>query len=75
MSWLAERHPRPVPRYERLYRGRSYAPKAYQQEIAARVHELAARYGVGRASPGNTRRVAPREPVTAASPAEQLALL
>src|SRR6266567_4372475 len=46
MAWLAENHPDLVPKFERLYRRGSYAPKAYQQEVTGRVHELALRFGV-----------------------------
>jgi DNA repair photolyase len=57
MAWLQQHHPALVPRYHELYRGRSYAPKAYQREIAGRVRELARRHGVGRATPAESRRV------------------
>jgi DNA repair photolyase len=48
-AWLCEHHPGLVPAYRELYRGGSYAPKAYQQRISAQVHQLAQRYGIGRA--------------------------
>jgi DNA repair photolyase len=57
MAWLQEHHPDLVGRYERLYRGGSYAPKAYQEQISATVRELARTFGVGRAGPRNARRV------------------
>jgi DNA repair photolyase len=33
MSWLEREHPRLVPRYEELYRGRSYAPAATRRDF------------------------------------------
>ena len=60
MAWLREHHSNLVGPYERLYRGGSYAPKAYQEQISATVHELARRFGVGRAGPTNARRVRAR---------------
>jgi DNA repair photolyase len=80
MSWLVEHHPGLVRRYERLYARGAYAPKAYQEAVTGRVHELARRFGVGRAGPGEARRV-PTRPGPAAGragvgpPIEQLALL
>jgi len=59
MAWLGEHHPNLVLRYERLYRGGSYAPKAYQEQICGWVHELAGRHGVGRAGPRVARRGPP----------------
>jgi DNA repair photolyase len=55
MQWLGEHHPDLVPKYQRLYGRGAYAPKAYQEEITGRVHELARRYGVGRSEPKDTR--------------------
>jgi DNA repair photolyase len=49
--WLSEQHPRLVQPYRRLYRSGAYAPRQYQQRVAAEVAELAARYGVGRSGP------------------------
>jgi DNA repair photolyase len=59
LAWLAEQHPDLVDRYRQLYRGGAYAPKAYQQRICATVAELAAQYGVGRASPASARQIRP----------------
>jgi DNA repair photolyase len=79
MQWLAEHHPELVPKYERLYARGSYAPKAYQQEIYARVHDHSERFGVGKATPTSTRRI--RQSVTEAAgrmkngSTEQLSLL
>jgi len=78
MAWLAQHHPALVPRYHELYRGRSYAPKAYQREITGRVRELAHRYGVGRATPAESRRVPVTPPAQTAAPQQsttQLSLL
>ena len=74
MAWLAEGHPELIPRYERLYRGGSYAPKAYQEEISAKVHELARRFGVGRTGPRKARRVGSRSPREESRP-QQLAMI
>jgi DNA repair photolyase len=72
MGWLADHHPDLVTRYEKLYSRGAYAPKAYQEEITERVHDLARRFGIGRAEPREARRgrasAAPVRP-------EQLALL
>jgi DNA repair photolyase len=70
LAWLAERHPELVGPYRRLYGTGAYAPKDYQQRIAATVAELAARHGVGRATPGQARRIAPspEAPVRAGQP-------
>jgi DNA repair photolyase len=79
MAWLAEHHPDLVPKYQRLYGRGSYAPKPYQAEVTGRVHELATRFGIGRAGPRDTRRIAeaprrnPAPPLEEAP--EQLALL
>jgi len=48
-AWLREHHPGLVPAYRDLYRGGSYAPKAYQRRISDQVRDLARRYGIGRA--------------------------
>jgi DNA repair photolyase len=75
MAWLREHHPDLVPKYGRLYGGRSYAPKAYQQEVSGRVHELARRFGIGRAGPRDARNVGHRLPAARPAPPEQMALL
>jgi DNA repair photolyase len=72
MQWLSANHPDLVSRYERLYGRGAYAPKAYQEEITGRVHELAGRLGIGRAGPKDARRVNRRERPL---PPEQLSLL
>jgi DNA repair photolyase len=48
LGWLREAHPALVPRYAELYGRGAYARKEYQARIAAEVHDLADRYGVGR---------------------------
>jgi DNA repair photolyase len=80
LQWLNDHHPALVRRYLRFYGRGAYAPKAYQAEISGQVRELAARFGVGSASPAASRRVGPPEEQTApARPAEpeqvQLSLL
>ena len=64
MKWLGENRPDLVPRYRELYENKAYSPKEFQQEIADRVFELARRYGIGRKSPANARRIPepPQEP-------------
>jgi DNA repair photolyase len=74
MQWLAETRPELVPKYERLYARGSYAPKAFQQEIYAKVHELAEEHRVGQATPTNTRRIRPAKGEDRPPP-EQMALL
>jgi len=70
MKWVRELRPDLVPRYEELYAGRAYAPKAYQEEVAERVHRLARKHGVGRRNPAAARRIVARPP-----PPEQLSLI
>jgi DNA repair photolyase len=57
LQWLSERHPDLVPRYQELYARGAYAPKAYQEEIGGKVHQLARRFGVGRRGPREARRI------------------
>jgi DNA repair photolyase len=81
LQWLGENHSDLVPRYQKLYSRGAYAPKAYQEEVTGRVHELARKYGVGQRGPKEARRI--REPVAegagrlryAEEAAEQLRLL
>ncbi len=77
LRWLQETHPELVERYRELYGRGAYAPKAYQQRISDQVAELAVRYRVGRASPGQARRIRRRPARQAATtPAPvQLSLL
>ncbi len=60
LRWLGENFPDLAGSYRRLYGSGAYAPKAYQHQIAEQVRELARRYGVGRATPGQARRIQPR---------------
>ncbi len=48
LQWLAQNHPDLVARYRTLYRGGSYAAKAYQRKITAQVNEYAREFGLGR---------------------------
>jgi DNA repair photolyase len=81
MKWLAENLPDLVPRFEKLYTRSAYAPKAFQEEITGRVHELTRKYRVGDRGPKEARRI--RERVAEAAgrlrysdaPPEQLALI
>ena len=81
LRWLGEQHPGLVPRYRELYGTGAYPPRSYQQRIAGQVRALAERYGVGRASPAQARRL-PRPGPSPAGPRQppagqdvQLALL
>jgi DNA repair photolyase len=62
LQWLREQHPDLVQAYRQLYGSGAYAPREYQQKIAAQVSELAARHGVGKASPVAARRLPARRP-------------
>src|SRR5215467_5086967 len=66
-GWLREHHAELVPRYLALYGRGAYAPKAYQERVAAQVRELAERHGVGRDTPGGRRPAAGPEPGGSAS--------
>jgi DNA repair photolyase len=75
LRWLGENFPDLVRPYLSLYGRGAYAPKAYQQQIAEQVRELAERYGVGRASPVGARRIErpggrPAEPRAAEPPTQ-----
>jgi DNA repair photolyase len=61
-AWLARFRPDLAPRYRELYGRGSYLPKAYQNELAARVRLAARRHGLHRAEPGEARRVDPPPP-------------
>lgn len=79
LRWLADSHPDLLARYRELYGRGAYAPRAYQQRVAARVRELADRYGVGVSSPRRSRGplpgAAPAAKVPGRPPPVQLALL
>jgi DNA repair photolyase len=72
-AWLTRAHPHLAPRYRELYRSGSYLPRAYQDELGARVRMAARRHGLHRAAPGEARTV-PEEPGPPHA-AEQLTLL
>ncbi|MEZ0070774.1 Rv2578c family radical SAM protein [Planotetraspora sp. GP83] len=75
MAWLSREHPRLVPRYMEMYGRGAYAPKAYQERLAQEVAALAQRYGIGRSSSHDARRIPQRPRPTRASAPEQLTLL
>jgi len=57
LSWLARTHPNLMDRYRALYRGGSYAPKAYQREVSARVEAAARRHRLGAGAPSEHRQI------------------
>ncbi|RJL23049.1 Rv2578c family radical SAM protein [Bailinhaonella thermotolerans] len=67
LAWLRREHPRLLPRYQELYGRGAYAPKSYQQRVTDQVRALAARHGVGRATPAAARRL-PVRPRPASRP-------
>src|SRR5580693_2265773 len=81
LGWLREAHPELVPRYAELYGRGAYARKDYQARIAAQVHDLADRFGVGRGAARGDRTAARGRGTPAAPPRppaerhEQLELL
>jgi DNA repair photolyase len=76
LAWLREHHPELVVPYARLYGRGAYAPREYQDRIAAQVRDLASRYGIGRRASSGHRRVRPAAaPAGAGGPVhEQLTL-
>jgi DNA repair photolyase len=56
LAWLRDHRPDLLQPYQALYARGAYAPKAYQDEVARRVAELAVRYGVGPGHPAAARR-------------------
>jgi DNA repair photolyase len=70
LGWLRTEHPELVSAYAALYDRGAYAPRAYQERIAAQVRELADKYGVGRGTPRQARAIrspaAPSEAIVAA---------
>jgi DNA repair photolyase len=70
-GWLTRTHPQLAPRYRDLYRGGAYLPKAYQQEIGAKVRMAARRHGLFRSAPAQVRDVGEPAPPEA----HQLTLL
>jgi DNA repair photolyase len=82
LAWLSREHPELIPKYRELYGRGAYARKDYQRAITTLVHELATRHGVGRAHPGQARKVEPHAEPDPAGPAapeelpsEQLSLM
>ena len=63
LRWVEEHRPDLLPKYQAMYARGAYAPKAYQQDLAERVHRLARRYGIGRGSPSTARRIEAPLPV------------
>jgi DNA repair photolyase len=61
VPWLEQSYPDLAPLYRELYGTRSYAPKAYQQEVSQRFRRLRAAYGL---EPGTYRpgRALPPQP-------------
>ncbi|MDI6099848.1 intein-containing Rv2578c family radical SAM protein [Actinoplanes sp. NEAU-A12] len=54
-AWIAREHPRLQPRYRELFGNGSYLPRAYQDEINARVRMAARRHGLHRPAPATAR--------------------
>lgn len=48
LAWIAREHPDLIARYDDMYRGSAYAPKAYRAWLAARVHPLLRKHGLDR---------------------------
>jgi DNA repair photolyase len=57
LSWLHREHPGLADAYRELYGSRAYAPASYQRQISEQVAALARKHRVGRATPGEARRV------------------
>jgi DNA repair photolyase len=62
LRWLRLNHPALLDAYRDLYRGKAYAPPAYQRQIGEQVAVLARKHGVGRATPAAARRVPAADP-------------
>jgi DNA repair photolyase len=58
LQWLTREFPALLPRYRELFGRGSYAQKAYQEDVVARVRAAARRHGMDRARPGAARRPA-----------------
>lgn len=74
MGWLESGHPELVPTYQKLYARSAYAPKAYQDDVCGRVHELARAAGMNRPSHEGKSPAKLRQP-TPPSEGAQLELL
>jgi DNA repair photolyase len=66
---LAESHPHLLASYRRRYRDRAYAPKAEQQALETRIHELVRRLGGLPAERTDPRHHTGRDPAPARGPA------
>jgi len=68
--WLTRAHPELLPRYRELYRGGSYADRAYQRDVTARVRAAARRHrlGDGDAEHRQSRPPAERPPISTEQP-------
>jgi DNA repair photolyase len=77
MQWLSREVPALLPRYRELFGRGSYARKAYQEEVVARVRDAARRHGMERARPGAARRQTPAKTreQPPQQPPEQLSLM
>ena len=62
MRWVSENRPELVSSYRDLYEAKAYAPKEFQARIAVKVRDLARRYGIGRKTPANARRISDPPP-------------
>ncbi|GLW29478.1 intein-containing Rv2578c family radical SAM protein [Actinoplanes regularis] len=72
-TWLAREHPTLVPRHRELFARGAYSPRAYQDEVSARVRMAARRHGLHRPTPAQFRDLpAPEAPV---AQIDQLTLL
>jgi DNA repair photolyase len=67
---LAETHPHLLASYRRRYRDRAYAPKAEQQALETRIHELVRRSGGLPAERTDRRHHTGRDPAPTDSPAK-----
>ena len=67
-AWLERTHPELVERYREVYGDRSYAPKAFQRGIGARVAQAARRHGLNRPRASVHRALDDPPPAPAARP-------
>jgi DNA repair photolyase len=74
-AWLTREQPSLAPRYRELFRGGSYLPQGYQQELSARVRMAARRHGLHRAEPREARSVRGSDGNPDRTVAQQLTLL
>ena len=73
LAWLHDHHPEHEAAYQRMYRGRAYAPKGYRDWLDARIRPLVARHGlhvgVAESATGTVRSRAVRIPDPVLPPA------